>query len=85
MKDTRDPIEVYNHIVFEKTAWNIGIVEAADRVEAAWQAERNAARGAWSTIVSAPPRDYADYGPLPGAAPENGAQSRTGTPGAEAI
>lgn len=34
MKDIRDPIDVYNEILAEKTAWNCSVLEAADRIEA---------------------------------------------------
>ena len=33
MKDTRNPEDVYYRIIEEKTTWNVGILEAADRVE----------------------------------------------------
>lgn len=33
MKDNRQPIDVYNQLLEQKTAWNCSILEAADRVE----------------------------------------------------
>jgi hypothetical protein len=39
MKDSRDPTDVYNAILYEKTAWHCSILQAADRVEASRRAE----------------------------------------------
>ena len=33
MRDQRDPIKVYEQLMYQKTAWNCSILEAADRVE----------------------------------------------------
>lgn len=80
MKDTRDPTEIYKQLLMQKTTWNCSIVEAADRVEA----ERGNAQNGWSTVFSAPPRDFADYGPSREAAPQNGAQGAGEAPEADA-
>jgi hypothetical protein len=81
MKDQRDATALYYEILEMKTAWNCTIIEAADRVEKA----RQAGRGAWSTVVSAPPIGFADGRPQRGEARQKGAQESNGRPEAEAI
>jgi hypothetical protein len=72
MNDSRDPIDVYNSILEQKTAWNCSIVEAADRVE---KQRMNAAAERLSgwPVPQMRPLTYPDYSP-----PQNGSERDSG-------